>query len=117
MLSEPLLFGAEGLEVAGAEFEAELDDTVEDADEVLLPVEEIDEVAIVILPDIGSAVDVPAETGPAPGVETGIGMITAGPVMDGDAEPIDGVAEPEAGLDGPALAETGGMPAEVAVLQ
>ena len=108
MLSEPLLCGAEGLDVAGAEFEAEPDVNVEETEEVLLPVEDIDDVAMVTLPNIGR--DVPAETGPAPGVETGIGMITAGPVMDG-------FAGPEAGAEGLAPTETGDVPAEGAVLQ
>jgi len=99
---EPLLFGVVGLDVAGAEMEA----TVDGTDEILVWVEDIVDEAMVALPLIGPAVVLPGETGPgateapeetlAEAGETGIGTITAGPV-------IVGVTEPEVGAEVPAL--------------
>ena len=109
-----MLVGVTGLDVA----DAELDDAVEETEEVLLPVEDTDDVAIVRLPDIDITVEVPAETGPGNGLETGIGMITDGPVVDGDTEPmVGGVAEPELGAEGPALEDIEDVPAEGTLLQ
>ena len=89
-LSESLLLGAVELAVAGVE----LEDMIEGAEEVLVLVEVIDDVAMVKLPLTGPAVTVPEdpedmfiEDG-----ETGTGMITAGPVT------VE-VAEPEVGAD------------------
>lgn len=91
-----------GPDVAGAELEA----TVDGRDEILVLDEDIVDDAMVTLPLTGPAVVMPGEIDPgtteapeetlAEAGETGIGTITAGPV-------IAGVAEPEAGAEEPAL--------------
>lgn len=102
---EPLLFGVVELDVAGAEMEA----TVDGTDEILVLVEDVVDEAMVTLPLTVPAVVMPGETGPgameapedtlAEIGETGIGTITAGPVIVGVTEPEVGAEVP--GLEGP----------------
>ena len=95
--------GAPGLDVAGAGPEVVVDKT----EDVPVLVEVVLVVAMVELPNIGSTVLLPDGIGPgtteppevvmgeAEEIGTGIGIITAGPVIDGVAEPETGAEELE----------------------
>lgn len=98
-----MLLGAPALDVAGAEPEV----VVDKIEEVSVLVEMVRVVAMVELPNIGTTVLLPDETGlgatelpeavmgEAEEIGTGIGITTAGPLIDGVAEPETGAEELE----------------------